>query len=205
LIQLIANNISKNFYNFKIFKDINFNITSGQSLAITGRNGSGKTTLIRILSHLIPPSNGTLTLSQDSKIIQKEDFYKYIGLVGPYLELYQDLTAQENLLFFARMKEIKNREGRIAQLMEIMGLKGRENDLVKTYSSGMKQRLKYVFALLNEPEILYVDEPRSNLDDQGIETIYKIFEQQKKDKILIIATNESEDLKFADVQVDLNA
>ena len=205
MIQLIANNISKNFYNFKIFKDINFNITSGQSLAITGRNGSGKTTLIRILSHLIPPSNGTLTLSQDSKIIQKEDFYKYIGLVGPYLELYQDLTAQENLLFFARMKEIKNREGRIAQLMEIMGLKGRENDLVKTYSSGMKQRLKYVFALLNEPEILYVDEPRSNLDDQGIETIYKIFEQQKKDKILIIATNESEDLKFADVQVDLNA
>ena len=204
-MKLIAESLSKNFSDCKIFKDINFNITSGQSLAITGRNGSGKTTLIRILSHLIPPSNGNLTLSQDSKIIQKEDFYKYIGLVGPYLELYQDLTAQENLLFFAKMKEIKDREERIAQLMEIMGLKGRENDLVKTYSSGMKQRLKYVFALLNEPEILYVDEPRSNLDDQGIETIYKIFEQQKKDKILIIATNESEDLKFADVQVDLNA
>lgn len=204
-MKLIAESLSKNFSDCKIFKDISFEVSSGQSLAITGRNGSGKTTLIRILSHLIPPSNGTLTLSQDSKIIQKEDFYKYIGLVGPYLELYQDLTAQENLLFFARMKEIKNREGRIAQLMEIMGLKGRENDLVKTYSSGMKQRLKYVFALLNEPEILYVDEPRSNLDDQGIETIYKIFEQQKKDKILIIATNESEDLKFADVQVDLNA
>ena len=80
MIQLIANSISKNFYNFKIFKDINFNIISGQSLAITGRNGSGKTTLIRILSHLIQPSNGTLTLSQDSKIIHKEDFYKYWNL-----------------------------------------------------------------------------------------------------------------------------
>ena len=204
-MKLIAESLSKNFSEFKIFKDISFELTSGQCLVITGRNGSGKTTLIRVLSQLILPSRGKIALLEDSIIIPKERFYKYIGLVGPYLELYQDLTAQENLIFFARLKDIKDYMGRVTYLMELIGLKGRENDLVKTYSSGMKQRLKYVFALLNEPEILFVDEPRSNLDDQGIETIYKIFEQQKKDKILIIATNESEDLKFADMQVDLNA
>ncbi len=203
-MKLIAEALSKNFSDFNIFKDISFETSSGQCLAITGRNGSGKTTLIRILSQLILPSKGKIALLKDSIIIPKERFYKYIGLVGPYLELYQDLTAQENLIFFARMKELKNYQDRIAQLMEIIGLKGRENDPVKTYSSGMKQRLKYAFALLNKPEILFVDEPRSNLDDQGIQTIYNIFEQQKKDKILIIATNESEDLKFADMQVDLN-
>lgn len=205
MIKLIAENISKKFSDFKIFKDINFEVSSGQCLAITGRNGSGKTTLIRILSQLIQPSKGKLSLFKDTTIIQKEDFYKYIGLVGPYLELYQDLTAQENLIFFARMKELKNYEDRITKLMELIGLKDRENNLVKTYSSGMKQRLKYISALLAEPEILFVDEPRSNLDEQGIQTVYKIFDEQKKDKMLILATNDSDDLRFADMQVDLNA
>jgi len=205
LIQLVAVNISKNFSDFKIFKNISFEVSSGQCLAITGRNGSGKTTLIRVLSHLIQPSTGKLSLTQNEKIILKENFYKYIGLVGPYLELYQDLTAQENLVFFARMKEMKNYMDRITELMNIIGLKGRENDPVKTYSSGMKQRLKYAAALLDKPDILFVDEPRSNLDEQGIQTIYNIFEEQKKDKILIIATNDSDDLQFADLKVDLNA
>ena len=205
MIQLKAENISKNFSDFKIFKNINFEVCSGQCLAITGRNGSGKTTLIRVLSHLIQPSAGMLSLTKNSTIVQKENFYKYIGLIGPYLELYQDLTAWENLVFFARMKELKKYEDRIVQLMEMIGLKGRENDLVKTYSSGMKQRLKYVSALLAEPEILFVDEPRSNLDEQGIRTVYKIFGEQKKDKILIVATNDSDDLQFADIRVDLNA
>ena len=205
MIQLKAENISKNFSEFKIFKNINFEVCSGQCLAITGRNGSGKTTLIRVLSHLIQPSAGVLSLTENSTIVQKENFYKYIGLIGPYLELYQDLTAEENIIFFARMKELQKYEDRIEQLMEMIGLKGRENDLVKTYSSGMKQRLKYVAALLAEPEILFVDEPRSNLDEQGIQTVYNIFEEQKKDKILIVATNDSDDLQFADIRVDLNA
>ena len=171
---------------------------------MVGGNGSGKTTLIRVLSRLIQPSSGKLSVSENAAIIQKENIYKYIGLIGPYLELYQDLTAQENLVFFARMKELKNYEDRVARLMEMIGLKGREHDLVKTYSSGMKQRLKYVAALLAEPEILFVDEPRSNLDEQGIETVYQIFEEQKKDNMLILATNDSDDLQFADMRVDLN-
>ncbi|MEJ2543677.1 MAG: ABC transporter ATP-binding protein [Calditrichaceae bacterium] len=204
-MKFIAESLSKNFSEFKIFTDISFKISSGQCLAITGRNGSGKTTLIRVLSHLIQPSAGKISLLENASIIRREDFYKYIGLVGPYLELYQDLTAQENLEFFARMKDLNNYENRIAYLMERIGLKGRENDLVKTYSSGMKQRLKYVFALLSEPEILFVDEPRSNLDEQGIQTIYEIFEEQKKSNLLILATNDSDDLQFADMRVDLNA
>ena len=203
-MRLIANNISKNFSDSTIFKNINFEISSGQCLAITGRNGSGKTTLIRVLSQLIQPSKGKISFTKNSETIRKEKFYRYIGLVGPYLELYQDLTALENLNFFARMKEIKNYQDRISHLMEMIGLADREYDLVKTYSSGMKQRLKYVFALLNEPEILFIDEPRSNLDEQGIQTVYDLFREQKKDNLLILATNDTDDLQFADMRVDLN-
>lgn len=203
-MKLIADNLSKVFSDSTIFKDISFEISAGQCLAITGRNGSGKTTLIRVLSQLILPSKGKLLLYKNSSIIQKENYFKYIGLVGPYLELYQDLTAYENLTFFARMKEISNFDKRINNLMEMIGLAGRENDLVKTYSSGMKQRLKYVFALLSEPEILFVDEPRSNLDEQGIQTVYNIFKTQTKDKLLILATNDVDDLQFANMRINLN-
>ena len=123
MIHLVAENLSKFFSDFKIFKDISFKISTGQSLAVTGKNGSGKTTLIRILSRLIQPSRGKILLYNDDEIINKESFYKYIGLIGPYLELYQDLTAYENLVFFARMKEVENYSERIDFLMNMIGLK----------------------------------------------------------------------------------
>ena len=203
-MKFVAESISKNFADFKIFENISFEISSGQCLAVTGRNGSGKTTLIRILSNLIQPNHGKVSLFDDDVLIAKEDRYKYIGFIGPYLELYQDLTARENLEFFAKMKEVDGYKPRITELMAKLGLAGREDDPVKTYSSGMKQRLKYVFALLNKPEILFVDEPRSNLDKEGIQTVYDIFTGHKKEKILILATNDSDDLQFADLRVDLN-
>lgn len=159
---------------------------------------------MRVLSNLIQPSKGKISIQKNDTEIKREDTYQYIGFVGPYLEMYQDLTAEENLIFFSKMKEIKDYQDRIENLMKLVGLAGREQDQVKTYSSGMKQRLKYVFALLNEPEILFIDEPRSNLDEQGIETIYSVVEKQKKDKILILATNDRDDLQFADLRVDLN-
>ena len=114
------------------------------------------------------------------------------------MQLYQELSAQENIDFFARMRNLKNYSARVKQLMELFNLSGREHDAVKTYSSGMQQRLKYVCALIHEPEVLFVDEPRSNLDQAGIEAVYSILQEQKKDKILVISTNDQEDLTLAD-------
>jgi heme exporter protein A len=203
-LKIIAEHIFKSFGENSVLKDVSFSVKSGQCLAITGKNGSGKSTLMRVLSNLIQPSKGKISIQKNDTEIKREDTYQYIGFVGPYLEMYQDLTAEENLIFFSKMKEIKDYQDRIENLMKLVGLAGREQDQVKTYSSGMKQRLKYVFALLNEPEILFIDEPRSNLDEQGIETIYSVVEKQKKDKILILATNDRDDLQFADLRVDLN-
>jgi len=203
-MKIVAEDLSKLFAGKKIFSGISFELSGNQCLVVIGKNGSGKTTLLRILSNLMQPSRGRVHLFRDDQVIRREDTYHYIGFVGPYLELYQDLTALENLVFFARMKKVTNYRQRISELMTQLGLAGREHDLVKTYSSGMKQRLKYVFALLNKPPLLFVDEPRSNLDEQGIETVYQIFEQQKKENLLIVASNDKEDRRFADRTVDLN-
>ena len=138
-------------------------------------------------------------------MIERENVYKHIGFVGPYLELYEELSARENMQFFAQLRQTPQAETRITELMERVNLAGREDDAVKTYSSGMRQRLKYVFALLNDPRILLLDEPTSNLDAAGSSIVYEIMGEQKKDKILILATNDKADLQFGDIKVAVNS
>jgi heme exporter protein A len=204
-MNLIVDKIGKNFGEKKIFRDINFELSPGESAAIVGPNGSGKTTLVRIICGLIRPSTGDVSYIQGDERFSARDFYKSIGLVGPYLELYEELTANENLTFFAKMKRVSNASKKISVLMDRLNLAGREDDQVKTYSSGMRQRLKYIFAILGDPKILILDEPTSNLDSDGIDRVYEIMNEQKKNNILLIATNDQTDLKYGDFQVEITS
>jgi len=204
-LQIYAQSIGKYFGEKRIFQYISFELNDGESLAVIGPNGSGKTTFIRILCGLIRPSEGILYYSNNDKKIGWPDLYHQIGLVGPYLELYEELTARENLAFFARIRNLQNCDKWIEELMSRFLLRGRENDLLKEYSSGMLQRLKYVFALMGKPKILFLDEPTSNLDQQGIDIVYEIMLQQKRDGLLVIATNDPMDLKYGDSLIEINA
>ncbi|MCB0282073.1 MAG: ABC transporter ATP-binding protein [Calditrichae bacterium] len=197
--------ISKSFNFREVLKDISFSVPAGKSLALTGHNGSGKTTLLRILCNLLRADAGKMVFEKHGNEIKPVHFKNHFSLVGPYLQLYDELTAFENLEFLARLKNIEDTDNKIYEIINMTGLKGRAHDFVKTYSSGMKQRLKYAFALLSEPDILFLDEPTSNLDKQGIEVVYNIMEEQKAKKILIFATNDESDLKFADGIISVNA
>lgn len=200
-MKIVVDSVGKYFGEKKIFTDLSFEVSTGSSAAIIGPNGSGKTTLMRIISGLINPTEGAVSYYKNGKQLSKKNMFTRLGLVGPYLELYEELTAIENLLFFSKMKRLADSEEKIGRLMEKMHLSGREDDPVKSYSSGMKQRLKYVFALMSEPEILLLDEPTSNLDKEGIHTVYDVMKQQKSNGILIIATNDEQDLKYGDQQI----
>ena len=143
----------------------------------------------------------------NEEFIEKDNQFPNIGLLAPYINLYDELTCYENLEFFYKLKINQHRkkdvEENINQLLKKVNLYKRRNDLVKNYSSGMKQRLKIAFAILNDPLILIMDEPRTNLDEDGIENIYNIAEKQKKNGILIVATNESEDTKLCDEIINI--
>lgn len=197
--------VSKSFNFREVLKDISFIVSAGSSLALTGHNGSGKTTLLRILCSLLRADSGKMVFEKNDKEIKPLLFKNHFSLVGPYLQLYDELTAYENLRFLARLKNIENPDIKIYDIINMTGLKGRAHDYVKTYSSGMKQRLKYAFALLSDPDVLFLDEPTSNLDKQGVEVVYNIMEKQKSQKILIFATNDETDLKFADRIISVNA
>jgi len=189
-ISMMVNELSKEFNRSVIFQDISFSLSSPASLSITGKNGAGKSTLSKILAGVLSATHGSIAYTDHRKQIGIEEFKTHIGFVSPYLNLYDEFTALENLQFLSRIRPGVHQNGeRIKELLTFVGLWKRRDDVVATFSSGMKQRLKYAFALLHIPAVLILDEPTSNLDAEGIEVIKQVILEQKKKNILIIATN----------------
>lgn len=188
-------NLSKNFGRRIIFRDINYSIDSNLVLGISGINGSGKSTLMKIIAGVLSATKGEIIHSINGKKIESERLFNYIGFVSPYLILYEEFSAEENLKIIASIRDIKYETDYIKKLFEKMNLYNRRKDIVKTYSSGMKQRLKYIFALMHRPDLLLLDEPTSNLDNEGKDAVYSIVNDYSKNHIVIIASNEEQDLK----------
>lgn len=195
---LEVKNVSKWFGARKVFENINLDLKSGQSIAIAGPNGSGKTTLLRIIIGLTVPTGGEVVFSKDQKRLDFDSYRPSLSLVGPYLSLYGSLTARENLEFISKVNGTLSSDMNIDKLLDKVGLDGRGDDYVSEFSSGMQQRLKYAAALIKNPSILILDEPTSNLDDEGKKGVFDIINQYRPDSIIIIATNEKEEYSLAD-------
>jgi heme exporter protein A len=202
-LQLTAANLKKVFNRRVIFQNISFSVQQQQTLLITGRNGSGKSTLVKILSDVLSPTDGTVSISplDGAKNFQRTSA---IGLVSPYLQMYDEFSAEENLQYALAIRGIPSDTSRIHALLKKVFLYERRNDAVRTFSSGMKQRMKYAFALIHNPSILILDEPTSNLDTEGIAMVKQIMSEQIQHGILIVATNDLSDVEHFDIQVDLN-
>lgn len=197
MFQLTVTGLGKRFGARKVFSDVAFSLSTGDSIALTGRNGSGKTTLLMVLLASQHPSAGTVEYAQDGKKLDDDAVRLQSSLVGPYLNLYDQLTAEENLVFFATVAGLQVTGKRINQLLERVGLQGRGSDLVRAYSSGMKQRLKYAVALLKDPAYLFLDEPSSNLDEPGKQMVAEVIDEYRQKAIIVIATNEREEYGLA--------
>lgn len=196
--KLEVDNVVRNFGSRRVLRHVSFSLESGGSLAVVGRNGSGKTTLLRILAGLDSASAGRIVYTDDDRRLSRAEVRNRLSYVGPELTLYEALTGTENLRFFATMGGLAVSRNDLTEALEAVGLGGRGEDYYGAYSSGMKQRLKYAAALLNRPEYLLLDEPTSNLDEEGKEIVSGIMARQKERGILVIATNEKEEYGFAE-------
>ncbi len=198
-----ANELNKTFGRRLIFNCINFRYDENGVFGISGPNGSGKSTLVKIIAGLISPTKGKIIHKNSGKEIIPEKLHNHIGFVSPYLVLYEEFTAWENLNIFSKIREIKLDKDYAKDLLNRFLLYNRRDDLVKTYSSGMKQRMKFIFALIHQPELLIFDEPTSNLDDEGKNLVYEIIENKSKESIIIIASNDKADLDLCPEILDL--
>jgi len=201
--KLILENVTKTFGRRLIFKDLNYSFQSGRIYGIAGSNGSGKSTLAKILSGLISATSGKVIHSTGGKTITDEKLHNHIGFLSPYLVLYDEFSAEENLRHFARIRGVKYDKVLVDEILTGFNLLNRKGDLLKEYSSGMKQRIKFLFALIHSPGLLLLDEPTSNLDIEGKESFYAIIRKQAEKKLVIIASNEESDLALCDEIIQL--
>lgn len=203
MMRLEVSDLSKRYGSRRIFADLKWELKTGQSLAITGPNGSGKSTLIQILAGLGRASRGRVAYYDGENQMEPDELKRHLGFVSPYLNLYDQLTAEENLKFYATVSGVSTTGRQINDMLMRIGLEGRGHDLVAKYSSGMKQRLKYAVAMLKNPDFLFLDEPTANLDSAGKELVESILSEYRDKTIIIIATNETAEYSFAQQQCQL--
>jgi heme exporter protein A len=159
-------NIDKRYGGLYALRRVSLEIAAGECVVLAGRNGSGKTTLLRIAARLVRPSSGTLDFLNNRQRASTE--LPQTGFVSHATMVYDELTAEENLLLFAKLMGITKSAARSAALLEEVGLADRRSSLVRTFSRGMRQRMAIARALLNEPSVLLLDEPATGLDPQGV-------------------------------------
>jgi heme exporter protein A len=148
-------------------RNVTLTIAAGECVALVGHNGSGKTTLLKIAAQLTQPSRGEIAFFAGEDLISLDDVKSRVGMVGHHTLLYEELTAEENLIFFAKLFGLENPAGKSRQALQPVGLSGRATDLVRTFSRGMRQRLSIARALLASPGLLLLDEAGTGLDPEG--------------------------------------
>ena len=185
-----------------LFRKMALRVDGGDVLAVTGANGSGKSTLLKILAGVLRSTAGTVTLHVDGKRVPREDHPLRVGCISPYVNLYDDLTARENLEFVARVRGLSQADGEISKVLETVRLAPRAHERVYTFSSGMKQRIKIAVAILPSPPVLILDEPSANLDSHGQALCANVVADAKaRGSVVVIASNVAEDYSGADTVI----
>jgi len=164
--------LAKYFGRFSALRDLHLKLEKGEFIALFGRNGAGKTTLLRILAGLSRPSSGSVVIHA-SNALSPQAARGLMGYLSHSTALYADLTAHENLRFYARLLDLPCGDIDIEKQIERVGLAGRGREPVRNYSRGMQQRLAIARAFLHDPEILLLDEPFTGLDQAGTDFLKK--------------------------------
>ena len=166
---VVVKNLTKSFGDFVAVDHLSFDMLKGEIFGLLGPNGAGKSTVIRMLSTLTRPTKGTATIGGFDIVKQDNEVRKLIGIVSEKMIMYNRLTAMENLWFFGNLFGMQKEElnGQIDELLELVQLTKWANIQVGTFSTGMKQRMNIIRALLNMPQVLFLDEPTLGLDPQS--------------------------------------
>lgn len=191
---LQARGLARTFGRTELFRGLDLSLETGESLCVTGPNGSGKSTLLMILAGLLAPTEGSVGHAAGAGI-PRDRWHAHIGYTGPMVHPYDELTALENIEF-----ALGDQAGaaRARALLDDFDLSRHAEKKLKHYSSGMKQRLKIVLALVNDPPVLILDEPGTNLDDAGRELLASRIESVRKGKIILLATNDAREATLCD-------
>jgi ABC-type multidrug transport system ATPase subunit len=197
-------NAGKRFNRDWIFRKVNYEFISGKSYAITGPNGSGKSTLLQMIGGAISPSEGEIkfqvsNLSQNG-LESTEEFFKYISIAAPYLELVDEMTLIEFLDFHGKFKSFLSSFS-TKKIVDRIGLEDAANKQIRYFSSGMKQRVKLAQAILSDVPCILLDEPCTNLDSNGIDLYHQLINDHCKKRLVIVSSNDQTEYEFCEERI----
>jgi ABC-type multidrug transport system ATPase subunit len=202
MMKINLEHIGRRFNREWIFRDVNYVFETGSSYAILGANGAGKSTILQVISGSLSSSEGVITYSKDGVLLNPEHVFEHLSMAAPYLELIEEFTLTELIDFHFQFKKYRIGLDRL-QLIELMGLKRSEFKAIKHFSSGMKQRVKLALAFCSETEMILLDEPASNLDQQGLEWYLSLVKEFSADRMLIICSNQLQEYSFCKNQLNM--
>ncbi len=188
-------NLGKRFNREWIFRHVNYAFYAGKKYAITGSNGSGKSTLLQVIAGSLMHNEGAVTISNKQLAISNEQHYNQISIATPYLELVEEMTALEMLNFHSTFKQLILPH---TEILEKINLQAAANKQIRNYSSGMKQRLKLALAFFTNTPILLLDEPTTNLDEDGIALYHQLIQNHTTNKLVIVCSNDKQEYSFCD-------
>lgn len=200
-IILKTENLSKS-YDLKryIFKDLTHNFYESNIYGISGPNGSGKSTFLQTVSGLISPTKGTVQLNDGYLETIKGKF----GFCSPYLNLYEEFSPLEMAKIYSKLRSSRFDKIRFDSLIESYKLSKSTNNPIKSFSSGMKQRVKLILAFLFDDQLVFLDELGTNLDLEGLETTLELTRARKiKNKLTLIASNDQRELEICDEVIEI--
>jgi ABC-type multidrug transport system ATPase subunit len=200
-LNITLQNTGKRFNREWIFRKFNYEFLRGRSYAITGANGSGKSTLLQIIAGAAMHSEGNVVWSASATQTEKinaENAYLQISFAAPYLELIEEMTGNELLAFHATFKPLKLSA---AEILQAVGLQKAGNKQIRYYSSGMKQRLKLAQAFFSNTSVLLLDEPVTNLDEEGIAVYKNLLEKHTANRLVIVSSNDKQEYDFCEERI----
>ena len=194
-MQISLTNTGKRFNREWIFRGLTYEFLPHKKYAITGSNGSGKSTLLQVIAGSLTHSEGTIQFTNNQQATESEHHFKHISIAAPYLELIEEMTANEFLAFHTQFKPLSITA---EEALQIINLSNAANKQIRYYSSGMKQRLKLAQAFFSSSPVLLLDEPTTNLDTEGVTLYLHLINNYTANKLVIISSNDTEEYQFCD-------
>jgi ABC-type multidrug transport system ATPase subunit len=191
-ISITTEGLSKRFNREWIFRNLSYQFTSGNTYAITGPNGSGKSTLLQVLWGQVPQTSGTCHYHTPSGEVPVEKIPQHIAIATPYMDLIDEFTLGEQLDFHFKLKHVRGQISR-TELLEIMYLTHARDKYIGNFSSGMKQRVKLALAFYTEADLIFFDEPGTNLDEQAFMWYKKELQKLPANALTFIASNDHDE------------
>ncbi len=199
-MNITLEHISKRFQRHWIFKDVNYSFAGPQAYALLGPNGSGKSTLLRIIAGMQSQSLGKISYADGAIALQPGHIFSHISFSAPGMEIVEELTLREFLEFHFSFKRPLHGLS-IDAIIQLSGLKGTADKPIADYSSGMKQRVKLAQAIFSDTPILLLDEPCTNLDQQGVDQYREWIETYGTNRLVIVASNDPREYFFCKEQI----